>query len=153
MIKTYFILNAFFTWVLTQARKLKGIKKLPKMVVSVLFLSTSCFWFQSCAPNNDVQPECQYNTVTIKVHNNNSSGSQHLLILGQKGVVILNSDIRGNYTYSFTTSVTQLTVSAVLSSDVPFTASLEIDANDIMQAYHSGSCDGNSFDISKEVSF
>jgi hypothetical protein len=116
-----------------------------------LFLASGAF-FQSCSQVENVQPMHKSNTVTIKVRDQGPGQSKHLHVAAE-GQVVLDTDISGDYTYSFPTNMMSITVTASLTSSATFISSLEIDANHSMEAYHAGSCDGRQYEISKLITF
>lgn len=130
--------------------------------VSALFacLVFSALAFQSCSPSNDVQPlHLMPNTISVKVADMDAQTTQeqpkHLLITSTSGAnaVILDTMINGNFTYSFVSSQSSLSIKATLTSTTPFICSLEIDRNNKLDAYNHGSCNNTEFDISDQLSF
>jgi hypothetical protein len=119
--------------------------------VFAVSLLSSCSQTPCVAP---VQPA--KNMVTIRVQSNSQQlSTQHLRITNslQPSGVVLEKDITGNFTYTFDAKAPAVTVTATLTSDVPFSSSLAIDANNRLEAYHNSACSGNEIDITKEIDF
>ena len=144
----------------SSVRKMKKLQKnagFVKLMGYAGVLVASFAGFQSCTPNNDIQPiQPVPHTVTIKIQNaGNIISAKHLRIVTSPASagVVLDTTIGGAFVYSFQTKANDLSVTASLTSDIPFASSIEIDANNSVQAYHNGSCLGNEVDLSRDISF
>jgi hypothetical protein len=128
---------------------------LTMIVLMALFIGSGAF-LQSCSPNNDIQPITYRQMVTVKVRNVDGNLSlKHLRIVCDPASagIVLDTNIVGNFTYSFQAKSRDISVTTSLTSNVLFISSLEIDANDKMQAYHNGSCSIHEISITNNMAF
>jgi len=133
---------------------------LTRITVLVISATISALIFQSCTASNDIQPlHLAPNVITIKAGDMSDTASQqmlrHLLISSQSAqkTVILDTMIRGNCSYSFVCTQANIAIKASLTAQLPFTCSLEIDRNHVLDAFNHSSCNSTSFDIADQISF
>jgi hypothetical protein len=133
------------------------------LLLSAILICNLLF-FQSCSPNNDIAPKNtpSTNVVTVKVIDmSDGSGSitsqliKHFRIVTNDATqqTILDTNIIGNYVYSFASKMPSVSLTATLTSASDFVSAIEVDANGKMEAYHNGSCAGTQYQITDNISF